>query len=102
MSYSFTAKAANKAEAKAAVQKAFDEQVAKHQPIHARDRDAVLANASAVIDQLTDDETKDVQVTCSGYLTWTGGGNFEPQSDAAIGGCSVACYAAYVTRQAGN
>lgn len=71
MSYSFGVKAANKAEAKAAVAAKFDE-VVSQQPSHAKDKDAVLANASAVIDLLADDENKDVSVSCNGYISWNG------------------------------
>lgn len=71
MSYSFSVKAATKAEAKDAVAEYFDKQVVASQPVHARDRTAVLANAGAVIDLLADDETKDIYVSCNGYVTWS-------------------------------
>lgn len=53
MPYSFSVKAANKEAAKIAVAAKFDEGVLAHQPVHARDRDALLATAGAVIDLLT-------------------------------------------------
>ncbi|UIF87971.1 hypothetical protein [Cupriavidus sp. UYPR2.512] len=68
MSYSFRVLAAGKDEAKAAVEVEFDKVVGS-QPVHARDRAAVLANANAVIDLLDDDDAKDVSVTCGGYVS---------------------------------
>lgn len=69
MSYSFSVTAANKAEAKTAVAAKFEE-VVTAQPIHARDREAALANANAVIDLLNDDDTKHVTVNLNGYVGW--------------------------------
>lgn len=69
MSYSFTVKAPNKAEAKQAVEEAFDKVVAQ-QPIHARDRAAAIANASAVIDMLVDDPDFHISVSVNGYVGW--------------------------------
>lgn len=96
MSYSFQVKAATKAEAKAAVEAKFDE-IISQQPIHARDRAAVLANANAVIDLLADDDTKDVSVSCNGYLSWSGEGAFTPET-AAVGSCAITASAGYTTR----
>jgi hypothetical protein len=97
MSYSFNIKAATKAVAKEAVAAKFDEQVAQ-QPIHARDRAAVLANANTVIDLLADDDTKDVSVSCNGYLSWNGIGDFTPET-ASIGTASVSCSASHANRE---
>ncbi|WP_315804017.1 hypothetical protein [Bradyrhizobium sp. SZCCHNS3002] len=71
MSYSFSAKGATKLEAKAAVAEAFDAVIAT-QPIHARDKEAALTNAGAVIDLLADDapEHHVISVSCSGSLGW--------------------------------
>jgi hypothetical protein len=52
--FSFGAQAATKKDAKAKVEEEFDK-VVEFQPIHARDKAAVLANAAAVIDLLCDD-----------------------------------------------
>jgi hypothetical protein len=82
MSYSFNVKAATKAEAKAAVAAKFDEVVAL-QPVHAKDRDAALANAGALIDLLADDENRDVSVGCSGYVAWSGADGEEQISTAS-------------------
>lgn len=67
MSYSFSVTAASKADAKAGVEVEFDK-VAAEQPAHASDKPAVLANSAVVIDSLTDDDTKDVMVSCSGFV----------------------------------
>ena len=71
MSYSFSVKAASKAEAKAAVAREFD-RVVETQPIHARDREAALANANAVIDLLADQAPDGhvIAVNCNGYVGW--------------------------------
>jgi hypothetical protein len=97
MSYSFNVKAANKAAAKEAMAAKFDEIVGQ-QPIHARDRAAALANAGTVIDLLADDDTKDITVSCNGYLSWNGSGEFTPET-APIGGVSVASSAGHVNRE---
>lgn len=94
MSYSFNVKAADKAAAKEAVAAKFDEMVVAQQPIHARDRAAVLANANTVIDLLADDDTKDVSVSCNGYVSWSTGVEVEPQFNTA----SVACSASHAAR----
>jgi hypothetical protein len=96
MSYSFNIKAISKAAAMAAVASKVDEIVAT-QPIHARDRPAILANANSIIDLLADDDTKDVSVSCNGYVTWNGAGTFSPES-AAFGGVSIGCSAGHVAR----
>lgn len=93
MSFSFGVVAANKPAAKDAVAAKFDEQVIAYQPMHARDRAAVLANANAVIDLLADDESKDVTVSCSGYLSWGG-----PADSPAISTASISCTANHAVR----
>jgi len=95
MSYSFSVTAADKAAAKAAVAAKFDEMVAS-QPIHARDRAAVLANANAVIDLLADDDTRDVRVSFNGYVSWTNPAGEEP----AFNSVSISCQANHVARAA--
>jgi hypothetical protein len=69
MSYSFQVKTGTKAEAKAAVEAAFDAVVAQ-QSIHKRDRDAALATANAMIDLLVDDPDLWVSVSVNGYVSW--------------------------------
>jgi hypothetical protein len=73
MSYSFILKAASKAEAKVAVAQKMAE-VAYGQKCHARDMVAAVTVAHAFIDQLTDDETQDVNINMLGSLmgSWTG------------------------------
>jgi hypothetical protein len=96
MSYSFNIRAANKADAKAAVEVKFDEVIAG-QPVHARDRAAVLANAYAVIDLLGDDDAKDISVTCGGYVSWQ---TAEPPESVPLSSASVSASAGYVSREA--
>ena len=93
MSYSFNVKAANKAAAKEAVAAKFAEVVAA-QLVHEKDQAAVLANAGAVIDLLADDDTKDVSVSCNGYVSWPG-----PDA-SALNSVSVACSASHAARPA--
>lgn len=71
MSYSFSVKAATKDAAKVAVAEAFDK-VVEQQPIHARDKAAALANASAAIDMLSEEarDGKAISVSLSGYVSW--------------------------------
>jgi hypothetical protein len=95
MSYSFSVKAATKAEAKEAVAKNFDEKVIAHQLVHERDRAAALANAAIVIDLLADDESKDITVSCNGYVSWSAQG---PVADVPLTSASVSCSAAHTIR----
>jgi hypothetical protein len=88
MSYSFSVKAKSKAAAKDAVAAKFDE-VTAAQPVHVRDRTAVLSNADAVIDLLADDDTKDVTVSCNGYVSWPSGNAEDAQFNSASIGCAA-------------
>lgn len=94
MSYSFSVLAADKAAAKVAVATKFDEMVVASQPVHAHDRAAVLANANAVIDLLPDDDTKDVSVSCNGYVSWSN----PPSEEPAFNTAQVAAQASRVVR----
>lgn len=94
MSYSFNIRAADKAAAKEAVAAKFDEIIGQ-QPIHARDRAAVLSNANAVIDLLADDDTQDVSVSCNGYVSWSSGA----AETAAFNTASVACSTSHASRE---
>jgi hypothetical protein len=96
MSYSFNIKAATKEAAKLAVLDKFEE-ITAQQPMHARDRRAVLVNAGAVIDLLADDDTKDISVSCNGYLSWNGSGEFTAET-APVGTVSISCTANHATR----
>lgn len=70
MSYSYTVRAATAALALAAVSAKFDEIVAQ-QPTHAKDKDAVLANAKNAVEILEVDESRDVLVSGSGFVSWS-------------------------------
>ncbi|MBB2915875.1 hypothetical protein [Cupriavidus alkaliphilus] len=96
MSYSFNVRAANKDEAKTAVEVEFEKVVAG-QPVHARDRAAVLANAYAAIDLLGDDDSKDIGVTCAGYVSWQ---SAEPPESVPLTSASISASAGYVSREA--
>jgi hypothetical protein len=95
MSYSFNVHAPTKAAAKDAVSAKFDEVVAT-QPIHARDRNAVLANANAVIDLLMEDDTRDIAVSVSGYVGWQE--VLREDSDNPLQSASVSASAYYVAK----
>ena len=73
MSYSFSVRAASKAEAKTLVKEKFLQACAS-QACHERDKVQALAVADSFIDLLTDDDSKDVGVSMNGSLTgqWTG------------------------------
>jgi len=96
MSYSFSVKAATKAAAKEAFAAKFDEAVVAHQPIHSRDRAAVLANANTTIDLLADDDSKDVMVSANGYVSWSSGLTGD---DAAFTSAAIACSAGHANRE---
>lgn len=73
MSYSFTVRAPDKRAAKQAVEDEFNK-VVSFQSCHLRDREQALTVASAFIDLVDEDPSRDVQVSMSGYLsgTWDG------------------------------
>jgi hypothetical protein len=96
MSYSFGIKAADKAAAKEAVAAKFDSEVVAHQPVHVRDRAAVLANVGSVIDLLADDDTKDIMVSVNGYVSWGATVDGTEQFSTV----SVSATASYATRAA--
>ena len=72
MSYSFNVKGATKL---GAAQKAVEEmnKVVSGQPIHAKDKEAVLATVENVLDVLQDDPERDVSLSVNGYVSWTEG-----------------------------
>lgn len=86
MTYMITAKGATKDAAKQAVADEFDKMMGA-QPVHSADRAAAIANASAVIDLLADDETKGVQVTLNGYVSWQATG---------LNAASISCTATHI------
>ncbi|WP_316172390.1 hypothetical protein [Bradyrhizobium sp. SZCCHNRI2049] len=95
MSYSFSVKAATKADAKVAVAAAFD-RVVEAQPIHARDKQAAVANAGAMIDLLTDDAPSGcvISVNCNGYVGWLD--MLREDCGNPLNAASVSAAAAYV------
>jgi hypothetical protein len=95
MSYSFQVKAANKPAAKAAVAAEFDK-VVQSQPVHSRDKAQALANANAVIDLLGEDDSKDVSVSCNGYVRWSSGDG----DTASLTTASISATANHVQRVA--
>jgi hypothetical protein len=95
MSYSFSIKGETKALAKQGVASEFDK-IAYAQPIHARDRAAVLANANAVIGLLADDDTKDVSVSCNGYVAWSIQGD---TADVPLNSATISCSASHANRE---
>ncbi len=93
MSYSLIAKAETKELAKQAVVLELDK-IISYQPVHAKDRAIILANANAVIDLLgEEDPTKDISVSCNGYLCWS------DTEQASFTTVSVSCSASHVKRQ---
>lgn len=95
MSYSLTVKASNKDEAKQEVAKQFDA-MTESQPVHKRDRAAVLANVDAVLGVLADDDSRDVAVSVNGYLSWQ---TFEgAREDEAFSAVSVSAQASLMHR----
>ncbi|WP_316171045.1 hypothetical protein [Bradyrhizobium sp. SZCCHNRI1058] len=102
MSYSFNLYAGSKSEAKAAVAAKLDEVIAS-QAIHVRDKSAVLANASAVIELLTDaaPEGHVIYVGCNGSVSWADvelaadGSNV---ADIPLRTASISAHASYVVR----
>jgi hypothetical protein len=71
MSYSFTVRAASKADVKQLVATELDKVVA-NQPSHEVDRAQAESAACAFVDALPDDDTKDVQVNVHGSIGWSG------------------------------
>jgi hypothetical protein len=69
MSFSFTARAADKAAIAALIAGQMDI-VVNAQPSHAVDKPLVLATAQAYLDLLIVDESKDLMANVSGSLSW--------------------------------
>lgn len=88
MSYSFTVTGSNKSDALNKVGEEFDKVVVT-QPVHAKDKDAVIANASAVVGLLLDDPAKDIVVSLTGSVGW----NTLVNGDAELTSASVSASA---------
>jgi len=71
MSYSFSFKAPNKAEAKWRIQAEL-KKVVEQQPPHAADCEHHQVLALQLVDQLSDSPDKEVAVSMSGAVTWSG------------------------------
>lgn len=98
MSYSFNVRAATLAAAVTAVSAKFDE-VVSAQPVHANDRDAAVAAATALTGLCVEPgENEEVSVSVSGWLQWRAGdGAAEPHE--FIGG-NVSVQASIVVKSA--
>jgi hypothetical protein len=83
MSYSFTVRAATKAEAKNAVAAKLAD-VVRHQPAHAVDQDKAHAAACAFIDALANDATRDIHVGMYGSVTTSGAGPISVVANVAV------------------
>jgi hypothetical protein len=95
MSYSFQVTAASKA---AAIEAATAEManVTKTQPVHERDAGPALAATEAFVGQLADDDARDVRISVSGALGWSG----ESGPDMTIISSNVSVSAYLVAREA--
>lgn len=96
MSFSFNFKAADKVAAKAQAETEFDKVVA-HQPAHASDKAAALANVGSAIDLVVDDASKDLSVGMNGWVSYAG----QPgDPDFQVMGVAVQCSVALIDRSA--
>lgn len=75
MSYSFSVRGATKQAILSAVAEEMAKVVAS-QPVHAADQQAVMANATAVVGLMADDESRDISISCNGSI-WTGVGGVQ-------------------------
>lgn len=94
MSFSFGAKAANKA-AMVETVKAEMDKVVTQQSIHERDRDVVEATVAAMLDVLPDDDTKDLTASVSGSLSW----DTDAAQNVTITGANVSVYVGTVAKE---
>lgn len=88
MSYSFSVRAATKAEAVTAAEQEFDK-VVEGQPIHAKDRNAAMTAVQNVVEVLQDDPSRAVNVSVSGYVSWAEGEQIT-QASVNVGASLVA------------
>lgn len=88
MSYSFFVHAPTKAEALSKVEAEL-QRVVELQPIHAADQQQAQAAAAAYVALMPDDDAKDVHVSVSGSITWTGQDGPPTFTQA---GCSVSAW----------
>lgn len=97
MSYSFTVRAPSKAEALRETVTKFEALVAA-QPLHERDRAAVLANVASALALLADEENRDIMVSCNGYLSWHHDQNGTRETEA-ITAVSISCHVGTLHRE---
>ena len=93
MSYSFNIRAASKAAALAAIAAKLDDVVKQH-ACHEVDRTQAQQTADLFVGMLPDDDSRDVNVSVSGYVsgTWNGGALM------TLGGVSCSVAAALIDR----
>jgi hypothetical protein len=84
MSYSFSVRAATKAEALIKIENELGN-VVTAQPIHAADREQAYAAAEAFLEIVPDDDSKDFQVSVHGSVGWTGEGDAQVITAAGVG-----------------
>ncbi len=97
MSYSFSVRAASKAEAKDKVDAELAK-VVESQAIHVRDRAQAQAVAEAFIDLLDDDETRDIDVNMHGSVSWRDTLVAGQEGEAVLIAAGVAVSAMLITR----
>lgn len=95
MSFSFGVKAATTQEAR---DQAFVKmtEVCEQQPSHAHDAENCMKVVDSMIALITPDADKDVAISVSGWLSWTGGDTTTPQ---AFTGASVSVSVTLAQRQ---
>lgn len=94
MSYSISANGASKAEVKKALSAQLAE-VAGRDVAHAADINQAEAAANSFIDVLPEDESKDIAVSVSGNISWSG-----QLCEHTITGSGVNIYAGFVPKAA--
>lgn len=72
MSYSISAKGADKASLLAAFTEKFETDVVAHQPIHANDKNAAVSHLNNLLDVLDIDSNKDIVADAYGSIGWNG------------------------------
>lgn len=92
MSYSIGARASTIGAVEIMITAKLDE-VIKQQPIHAKDREQALAAVNSFLGIMTPDDSKDVQVSLNGSVTW-----FGDMSAENIVGAGVSVSVWYVPR----
>lgn len=83
MSYSFTVKVDQKAKIDQAVRDELVKVVAQ-QPIHEKDAEQAQAAVKSMVDLLADDDSQDVLVSVSGYLSWIQQDGVRPIQSASV------------------